>query len=133
MSANLYQAGAVNRHYTNRLSKGEFGKWVAAVCLGFLALQIHAAQFAEISAEIEVFGYRLGDTNSIAKAKPQTVNVVCITDSNQWYMTNDVQQPEQWLFDGTNVWCRTQTPSLKEQVVNKNWESRDGHPMDTAA
>lgn len=115
-------------HYLNKLSKNEIGKWVAAFCL-LLPLQIRAAQFVEISAEIETFGYRLGDTNSIATAKPKTFSVVCITGSNKWYMTNDVYQPEQWLFDGTNVCCRTQTPALKEKVMNDVWESRDGHPM----
>jgi hypothetical protein len=45
-------------------------------------------------------------------------------------MTNDFQQPEQWLFDSTNVWCRTQTPNLKDpKVMNEQWKSRDGHPM----
>ena len=89
-----------------------------------------AAPFVEISAEIETFGYRLEDTNSIANAKPRTVRLVCVTGSNQWYMTNNFQQPEQWLFDGTNVWRRTQTPNLSgSPVKNEVWESRDGHPL----
>jgi hypothetical protein len=105
-------------------------KRVATFCLALPFLQSPAAEFVDISAEIETFGYRLGDTNSIANAKPRTVKVVCITGASRWYMTNDFQQPEQWLFDGTNVWCRTQTPTLKEpKVRNEVWESRDGHPL----
>src|SRR5688572_24972843 len=113
----------------NRPSKNRVGKWVAAFCLGIFSIQIQAAQFVEISAEIETFGHRLEHTNSIAKAKPRTLHVVCITGSNRWYLTNDFPQPEQWLFDRTNVWCRTQTPSLKEKVVNEVWPTGDGHPL----
>ena len=59
--------------------KKEIGRRVAAFCLGFVSIQNYATQYVEISAEIETFGYRLADTNSIAKAKPKTVHVVCIT------------------------------------------------------
>lgn len=106
-------------------------KWIAALHVGFwlLSFQSQCAAFVEISAEIETFGYRLGDRNAVAKTKPITIQVFCIAGANHWYMTNDFQQSEQWLFDGTNVWCRTQTPTLKEKVVTKFWPSRDGHPM----
>jgi len=103
-----------------------------------------AAHFVEISAEIEVSGYRLGDTNSAAKAKPRRMNVVCITGSREWYIENDYQQLEEWLSDGTNVLCRTQPPSDSEKELLRKaggtftpitepwtqvWRSDDGHPL----
>lgn len=112
-----------------KLFKCKVSKWIAALGLGLLSFQGQSAEFVEISAEVETLGYRLGDTNSIANAKARTVQVLCITGTNQWYLTNDFQEPEQWLFDGTNVWCRIQTPTLREKVVNKAWPSGDGHPM----
>ena len=107
----------------------KYKKWITALGLLLLSLQSQSAEFVEIFAEIETFGYRLEDTNSIAKAKASTLQVLCIAGTNQWYMTNDFQQPEQWLFDGTNVWCRTHTPTLDEKVANRVWPSGDGHPM----
>jgi len=72
-----------------------------------LPIQNQAAQFVEISAEIETFGYRLGDTNSMAKAKPKLVKVGCITGSTEWSIENDFQERQEWLFDGTNLVCRS--------------------------
>jgi hypothetical protein len=95
---------------------------VSAFCLGLLSINNQAAEFVEISAEIESIGYRLHDTNSIATAKPKTTSVVCITGPKEWYITNDYQQREQWLFDGRKVWC-------KGSLMTRDWESRDGHPM----
>lgn len=101
------------------------------LCLGFCPMQRLVAQFVEISAEIQTFGYGLGDTNSIASAKSRTVSVVCITGKNEWYITSDYQQPEEWLFDGTSVRCRTKIPTKEhpQAVMNEDWESRDGHPL----
>ncbi len=114
-------------------SKNNVGKWVTAFCLGLLSIQDQAAQFVEISAEIETFGYRLGDTNSIAKAKPTLVNVVCVTGSSEWCIENDFQERQDWLFDGTNVVCRSRPLSALERadskVMKEVWESRDGHPL----
>lgn len=110
--------------------KYEVSKWLAALAIGFFTFLSQGAEFVEISAEIEVFGYRLADTNSIAKAKPRTVHVFCVTGTNRWYMTNDFQQAEQWLFDGTNVRCRTRFHvEKKPNVKDEAWPSRDGHPM----
>src|SRR5258708_2721936 len=111
--------------------KNEIAKWVVTFCLGLLSIQNQAAEFVEISAEIKTFGYRLDDTNSIVMAKPRTTSVVCITGTKEWYITNDYRQREQWLFDGTNVCCRTQMPPGMgdPKVMNEVWESRDGHPL----
>jgi len=120
--------------------KSQFGNqsrnWVVMLCLGLFPMQHRAAQFVEISAEIETFGYRLGDTNSIAKAKPRTVSVVCITASNEWYIENDFQERQKWLFDGTNVLCSRwplSAPDTSERgnskVMKEVRESRDGHPL----
>jgi len=118
-------------HHMHKPSKNKVAKWVATFCLAILSIQSQAAEFVEISAEIETLGYRLGDTNSIAKARPRTVNVVCITGSNKWYIETDFQRGEQWLFDGENVRCRTEMPPGKAnpKVMNEVWESSDGHPL----
>jgi hypothetical protein len=115
----------------DKLSKNKVAKWIATFCLATLSVQSQAAEFVEISAEIETLGYRLGDANSIAKAKPRTVNVVCITGSDNWYIEDDFQQREQWLFDGTSVRCRRQMPpgTGGPKVMNQIWESTDGHPL----
>ena len=81
----------------NKPSKNNIGKWGAALCLWLLCAQNQAAQFVEISAEIETFGYRLGDTNSMAKAKPKLVSVDCITGSSEWFIENDFQERQEWL------------------------------------
>ena len=112
--------------------KNPIPKSVAVLCLGLMPAQHKAGQFVEISAEIETFGYRLGDTNSMAQAMPRTTSVVCISGTNEWYITNDYyQQPEQWLFDGKNVLRRTQMPpgTREPKVMKEVWESRDGHPL----
>src|SRR5438552_432576 len=117
-----------------KLFKNEIGKWwLATVCLGFLPIQNHAAQYVEISVEIETFGYRLTDTNSIARAKQQTVHVICITGPNEWYIEHDFSQRAAWKFDGTNVCCRLLSESENSQRGPEGrkqvWKSRDGHPL----
>ena len=118
----------------NNSSKNEIGKWLATLCLGLYSIQNHAAQFVEISAEIESFGYRLGDTNSIAKAKPRSINVVCVTGTNEWYIENNFYERQEWLFDGTNVWRRSRpladtSENGNSRISKETWESRDGHPL----
>ena len=120
----------------NKPSKNKAAKWVTTLCLVLLPIQNQAAQFVEISAEIETFGYRLGDINSIAKAKPKLVNVGCITGSSEWCITNDFKERQEWLFDGTNVVCRSRPLSVPDtseransKVMQEVWESRDGHPL----
>jgi hypothetical protein len=120
----------------NTLSKNKVAKWVTALCLGLVPIQNQAAEFVELSAEIETFGYRLGDTDSIAKAKPKTVNVMCIAGSTEWYIENDFHEGQEWLFDGTNVVCRSRplsAPGTSDQGNAKArtqvWASRDGHPL----
>ena len=105
--------------------KTRIWKWVAVLGLPLFPIQPKAAatQFVEIAADIETYGYRLGDTNSIADAKPKTVSVVCILGTNQWYIENDFQQREQWLFDGTNV-VRTIIPQKAIRNCGKRVGSR---------
>lgn len=116
--------------------RNQIDKWIAIFCLGFFSIQNHAAEYIEISAEIETFGYRLADANSIAGAKPKTVHVVCITGPNEWYIEDDFQERRKWLFDGTNVLRRSwplSAPDTSEKgnskVMKEVWESRDGHPL----
>ena len=109
-------------------------KWLIALCLGLVPVRNHSAEFVEIAAEIETFGYRLGDSNSVAKAKPQTVNVRCITGSTEWYIEHDFHARQEWAFDGTNVVCVSAplsgTSAQGNAKIRKEiWPSRDGHPM----
>jgi hypothetical protein len=126
-----------------KIPNHDVARWLAIACLGLLSLQNQAAQFVEISAEIETFGYRLADTSSITSAKPKTIHVTCITGATEWYIENDFQHLEEWLFDGTNVLCRTQPPSglERERILKsssfkpiteprtQSWRSADGHPL----
>ena len=113
----------------NTPSRSEVAKWVTALYLAFVPIQTQAAEFVELSAEIEIFGYGLGDTNSIAKARPETVNVKCITGSTEWYIENDFHARQEWLFDGTNVMLRSLSASDTNTVMKRLWASRDGHPL----
>ena len=128
----------------NKSFKNVIRKWAAILCLGILPIPNLSAQFVEISAEIESFGYRFGDTNAVAKGKRQTVNAVCVTGTNEWFIENDFSQRRHWLFDGTNVVCRTQPPSDAERALLRTvgrtyepiskiheqvWPSRDGNPL----
>ena len=117
----------------NTPSKNKLAKWVTALCLGLVPIQNQAAEFVEVSAEIETFGYRLGDTNSIAEAKPQTVNVKCITGSTEWYIEHDFHLRQEWMFDGTNVVVRSRPLSGSDtdssRVTKEIRPARNGHPM----
>ncbi len=120
----------------NKRFKREIGKWAAASCLWLFSIQIQAAQFVEINCEIETYGYRLADTNSIARARPKTVHVVCITASSEWYIEDDFQERRKWLFDGKTVSCNSRPLSASDasekgdsRIMKEAWESRDGHPM----
>ena len=101
-------------------------RWMLALAL-LLPLSSLAQQFVEISAEIETRGYRLGDTNSIAKAKPKIFSVFCITGSGQWYIEDDFSWQQKWLFDGTNVVCKAQTKAVEDWSQLR--ASRDGLPL----
>ena len=116
--------------------RNQISGWVAVLGFVLLPIEHQAAQFVEISAEVETFGYRLGDTNSIVRAKPKTVHVVCITWSNEWYIENDFQERQKWLLDGTNVMCRTWSLAARgtseegnSKIGNEVWKSSDGHPL----
>jgi hypothetical protein len=114
----------------NAPSKKRVAKWVTAFWLGLVPIQNQAAEFVELSAEIEAFGYRLGDSNSIAKAKPKTVNVRCMTGATEWYIEHDFDVRQEWQFDGTNVVCRSGPPEQdKASTTKRAFASRDGHPM----
>src|ERR1044071_5919724 len=126
-----------------KVSKPPLAKLPAIAFLTLLSIRIQAAQFVEISAEIDTFGYRLNDTESITSAKPKTIHVTCITGSTEWYIENDFQHREEWVFDGTNVVLRTQPPSGSEreriqksssfkpitEPRTQSWRSADGHPL----
>jgi hypothetical protein len=105
---------------------------IILLCSAVPSPQSHAAQFVEIWAEIETHGYRLEDTNSIARAKPKTVHVTCVTGPSQWFIKEDFGSPKEWLFDGTQVVCQSQ-PQAKSNTGlkggNQVWRSSDGLPL----
>lgn len=110
--------------------KMRMGKWFVVLCLGLLPGRNEAAQFVELSAEIETFGYRLADTNSIARARPKTVHVFCITGGEQWFIEEDFQGKREWLFNGTEVLRRSgDLGKGKPAAISGAWKARDAHPM----
>jgi hypothetical protein len=112
----------------NTPSKNKVASWVTALCLGLVPVQSQAAEFVELSAEIETFAYQLKDTNGIAKAKPSLVHVKCITGSTGWSIEHDYIKPQVWVGDGTNVVLRNDP----EEATGPNYLStlsRDGLPL----
>jgi len=108
-------------------------KWLIAFSLVLVPVQNEAAEFVEISAEIETFGYRLGDKESVLEAKPRTVNVKCITGATEWYIEHDFHIRQQWMFDGTNIVVRSRplsgSATDSSRVTKEIRPTRDGHPM----
>jgi hypothetical protein len=117
----------------NRSLEAKVAKWLTVLYLGLASIQNQAAEFVEITAEIETFGYRLGDTNSVAEARPRTVNVKCITGAIEWYIEHDFQIRQEWMFDGTNIVVRSRPLSGSDtdssRVTKEIRPARDGHPM----
>jgi hypothetical protein len=96
-----------------------------------------AAQFVEISAQIELTSYRSGQTNAEAGAKPRTISVTCIIGTNEWRIENDWSQNAvvKWFFDGTNVFETlqiTKPPPLEVQETLKRSSGPVMAPFDTA-
>ena len=112
----------------NTPSKDKVAHWVTALCLGLLPLQNQAAEFVELSAEIETFAYSLGDTNEIARARPKLMNVKCVTGATGWSIEHDYEVRQVWLGDGTNVALRTEKQWATDSGITK-MESRDGLPL----
>ena len=127
-------------------------------CFAVLSLASALAQpCMEISAEIELIGYRGTDSDGASNARPRTISVVCLTGTNGWRIEDDwvVGALTTSFFDGTNVYstCRVKSEVPKEQrdlvtrttglaqvpfeVARSNltinvWPSRDGHPLGMA-
>jgi hypothetical protein len=110
----------------NTPSKNKVAHWMTALCLGLVPLQNEAAEFVELSAEIETYAYPLGDTNDIAKAKPKMMKVKCITGSTGWSIEHDYVTPQVWLGDGTNVVLRNDPDS---GIAGRPALSRNGLPL----
>jgi hypothetical protein len=128
-------------------------KTVIGLCLSLLA-QHATAQFAEISAKIELTAYRSDEPDAEAKAKPKTYSVLCITGNDRWRIEEDwvAGGLNKWLFDGTNIYESLQVikpPPEKTQEHLKGtlhfatvpfeqaksnltihiWQTLDGHPL----
>jgi hypothetical protein len=115
-----------------KILKNETAGCVAVLCFGLLSSQNLAAQFVEISAEIETLHYRLDNTNSIARTRPKTIHVTCVAGASKWFIEEDYVFQTKWLFDGAQVVSRSQpltsfngVTSLKDVVL----PSSDGHPL----
>ncbi len=132
-------------------------KWAALICVWLLPNQHAAAQWVEISADIEITSYRGGDAKAAANAIPRTISEVCTVGANEWRIENNHVRggEEKWCFDGTNVYnsvritqplpaetrgniATTAGPALVPfETANRNltiriWESRDGNPLGDA-
>ena len=111
-------------------------------------------QYIDLSADIELTGYRVGDVKAAADAKPRMFSVRCLAGKREWQVEHDWVQNSisTWFFDGTNVYrtSRIKQPiseSMRELVARTThlaevpfdvaksnltinvWPSRDGHPM----
>jgi hypothetical protein len=118
------------------------------------SISVQAQQYVQISAEIELTGWRGDETDGEANAKTRTISVGCIAGTNEWRVEGDFIQgaESKWLFDGTNVYERVRstspTPTDVEERVTKSfglamvpfevaksnvtiriWASGDGHPL----
>src|ERR1043166_9379863 len=80
-------------------------KIAIGLCLSLL-VQHAAAQFIEISADIEITSHRSDVPNAEATSTPRTFSVLCIIGTNQWRIENDWSRGglNKWLFDGTNIY-----------------------------
>src|SRR5215475_5700820 len=90
---------------------GRVFRFVGILCLSLLPSRQQAAEFVEISLEIETLGYRLQDTESSTQAKPRVTSVVCIAGTNEWRIESSYPglksaQSDAWCFDGTNIYQR---------------------------
>jgi len=115
-----------------KVFNNEIAGGVVVLCFGFLLSQSHAAQFVEISAEIDTHRYWLDNTNSIARAKPKAIHVTCVVGASKWFIEEDYVFRTEWLFDGAQVVSRSQpltsldsASGLKDVVLR----SSDGHPL----
>ena len=112
----------------NTPSKNKVAHWVTALCLGLVPMQNQAAEFVELSAEIETFAYPLRDTNEIARARPKLMNVKCVTGATGWLIEHDYEVRQVWQGDGTNVVMKAERLGAP-QAESSKMESRDGLPL----
>jgi len=93
-----------------------------------LSICCGAAEFFELSAEIETFAYELGDTNAIANARPKLISVKCVTGATGWSIEHDYEVRQVWLGDSTNVVMKPEKFGATHADSAK-MESRDGLPL----
>ena len=87
-----------------------------------------SGQFVEISATIELTGYRSGETNEEIKANSRLISSVCIAGTNSWYIEDNwvIGGLDKWLFDGTNVYESIQVVSPPSREMQHNLEEAGG-------
>jgi hypothetical protein len=80
-------------------------KIAIGLCLS-LFVQHAAAQFIEISADIEITSYRSDVPNAEATSTPRTFSVLCVIGTNQWRIENDWSRGglSKWFFNSTNIY-----------------------------
>lgn len=146
-------------HLIQEMNNPVINRFVAAVMVGLFTVQPGAAQFLEIIAEIETYGYRLDDPDSSARAKPKTFSVRCVTGKGQWRIENDSVPGSERIsvFDGTNIYqslgfVPPRSAEIQSGIAKTNgnsprisgkesrsdltisvWESHDGLPLGDAA
>jgi hypothetical protein len=81
------------------------GKRYALLLCLLLPIPSATAQFAEITAEIEITTSRSDEPGAETKATPRRFSVLCISGTDRWRIENDRSQGglNKWLFDGTNI------------------------------
>ena len=113
-----------------------------------------AAQYIEITAEIESLAYRSDQPDAEAKARPKRFSVLCITGNGRWRIENDwvAGGLNKWLFDGTNIYESLQVikpppeetqerlkgtlrfatvpfDQAKSNLTIHIWPAKDSHPL----
>ena len=98
--------------------------WVTFLCL-LLGIQLRAAQFVELTAEIETVDWH---SEAVSRQPPWTVR--CVVGTNAWRIDGRFvrQGNSTWSFTGTNVVERTVYSDASGTQRSQTFESVDGNP-----
>ncbi len=120
---------------------------VIALCF-WLVLPLHAgaAQFVEVSAEIQTVYWSEHSTNVPSKVEIKNSTIHCVVGTNTWLIAGDFEPAQQaWWFTGSNIVAQTVLtgyPSERPVLFHENhpdiilgkrytraFESPDGRPV----
>jgi hypothetical protein len=98
--------------------------WVTFLCL-LLGIQLRAAQFVELTAEIETVDWH---SEAVSRQPPWTVR--CVVGANAWRIDGRFvrQGNSTWSFTGTNLVERTVYGDASGTQRSQTFESVDGNP-----